>query len=458
MKDIRLRSNSELAKPKFPDTAQWPRIQRLLRFGGGACVLHGLAWATYYSAHGMILLAMVLFTLMALGLVCLYLAKKPESVSLGIIVHVLLILTIFASLADEPTALVDRSTHLFFMPIGIATFFLFRSERFYLRWLFPGVCFSLLAVLGISEAGFGPDLELLPADIRRLGHDLNTLTAMVLTVGVLAIFREDLSAKVDQYTALARAVAQNELCAYLQPQVSSDGRVIGAEVLLRWDRPGQGIQSPATFIRLAEETGLIHEMGLMVLEQACWHLKAWSRLPGVDQWTLSVNVSPLQLTSKSFVDDVRAVLHKTAAPPNRLRLEITESVFTGDLTLIAAKMNALRDDGITWSLDDFGTGFSSLSLLQALPLDELKIDQLFVHDVENDANKRELVKKIIEIAGILGASTIAEGVETQPQSECMKALGCEVFQGYLYGRPIAGHEFLPVYAPTLAQTPPASVS
>lgn len=451
MKDIRLKSNSELAKPKFPDTAQWPRIQRLLRFGGGACVLHGLAWGSYYSTQGMGVLAAVLFALMALGLACLYLAKTPEHVSLGIVVHVLLVLTLFASVADAPTAAVGRSTHLFFMPIGIATFFLFRSERFYLRWLFPGACFSALAVLELSEVSFGQDLELLPATIRQLGHDLNTLTAMVLTVGVLTIFREDLGAKVDQYTALARAVAQRELCAYLQPQVSSDGRVIGAEVLLRWDRPGHGIQSPATFIRLAEETGLIHEMGLMVLEQACWHLKAWSRLPGVDQWTLSVNVSPLQLTSKSFVADVRAVLHKVGVPANRLCLEITESVFTGDLGLIAAKMNALRDDGISWSLDDFGTGFSSLSLLQALPLDELKIDQLFVHDIEKDPSKRELVRKIIEIAGILGASTIAEGVETRPQSECLRTLGCEVFQGYLFGRPIAADEFLEAHAPTLAQ-------
>lgn len=458
MKDIRLRSNSELAKPKFPDTAQWPRIQRLLRFGGGACVLHGLAWSTYYSIHGMGLLAVVLFALMALGLVCLYLAKKPEQVSLGIIVHVLLIMTLFASLADSPTALVDRSTHLFFMPIGVATFFLFRSERFYLRWLLPGACFSALAVLGINDVSFGPDLELLPANIRRVGHDLNTLTAMVLTVGVLAIFREDLGAKVEQYTALARAVAQNELCAYLQPQVSAEGSVIGAEVLLRWDRPGHGIQSPASFIRLAEETGLIHEMGLMVLEQACWHLKAWSRLPGVDQWTLSVNVSPLQLTSRSFVADVKAVLHKIGVPPNRLRLEITESVFTSDLKLIAAKMNALRDEGLAWSLDDFGTGYSSLSLLQALPLDELKIDQLFVHDVENDPGKRELVKKIIEIAGILGASTIAEGVETQAQSDCLRTLGCSVFQGYLYGRPIAADEFLPVHAPSVAHMGAAPVS
>lgn len=446
MKDIHLRSSKELAKPKFPDTTQWPRIQRLLRFGGGACVLHGLGWGSYYTTQGMSVLALVLFTVMLVGLACLYVSKTPERFSLGIIAHVLLIMTVFASLADAPTVLGGRSTHLFLMPIGVATFFLFRSERFYLRWLFPGLCFCAVVVLAISPVSLGADLELLPATIHRLGHDLNTLTAMVLTVGVLAIFREDLSAKVDQYAALARALAQHELCEYMQPQMSSEGKVIGAEVLLRWDRPGHGIQSPAKFIPLAEETGLIHEMGLMVLEQACWHLKAWSRLPGADQWTLSVNVSPLQLMSRSFVADVRSILRKTGVPPNRLCLEITESVFASDLALIARKMNALRDDGIAWSLDDFGTGFSSLSMLQALPLDELKIDQLFVHELESDAKKREMVRKIIEIAGVLGVSTIAEGVETQEQCECLKALGCEAFQGYLFGRPIVATEFLQVHA------------
>ncbi|WP_459745711.1 putative bifunctional diguanylate cyclase/phosphodiesterase [Pseudomonas sp. 3A(2025)] len=396
----------------------------------------------------MSVLAVVLFALMLVGMTCLYQSKTPERFSLSVIAHVLLFMTVFASLADSPTAAGGRSTHLFLMPIGVATFFLCRCEGFYLRWLFPGMCFCALVALAISPVSLGAGLELFPANIQALGHGLNTLTAVVLTVGVLAIFREDLSARVDQYVALARALAQHELCAYLQPQVSTEGKVIGAEVLLRWDRPGHGIQSPARFIPLAEETGLIHEMGLMVLEQACWHLKAWSRLPGVDQWTLSVNVSPLQLTSRSFVADVRAILHKTGVPPNRLCLEITESVFASDLTLIAAKMNALRDDGIAWSLDDFGTGFSSLSMLQALPLDELKIDQVFVQGMENDASKRELVRKIIEIAGILGVSTIAEGVETQSQREGLKTLGCGAFQGYLFGRPIAATEFLHVHAST----------
>lgn len=441
MKEVGANWSREWVVRKFPDHTQWPRVQRLLRFGGGVCVLHGLAWGSYYVMHGMAVLALVLFALMLLGAGCLYLSRELKRVSLFVITHVLLLLTVFASLADTPTAQVARSTHLFLMPIGIATFFLFRSEGVYLRWSLPVACFGAMVFLAINPLSFGAQLELLPADIRGLGHGLNCITAILLTVGVLAIFREDLSTKVEQYSALARALAQQELCAYLQPQVSTDGKVVGAEVLLRWDRPGHGIQSPAKFIPLAEETGLIHEIGLMVLELACVHLKTWSRLPGLDQFVLSVNVSPLQLASPTFVEDVRAILHKVGAPPNRLRLEITESSLASDLTSIASKMNALRDDGISWSLDDFGTGFSSLSLLQALPLDELKIDQLFVHDIERDASKRQLVKKIIEIAAILGVTTIAEGVETEQQRACLTEMGCGAFQGYLFGRPVPVIEF-----------------
>ncbi|MBD8637458.1 EAL domain-containing protein [Stenotrophomonas sp. CFBP 13725] len=441
------RGSREWLSRKFPDHAQWPRIQRLLRLSGVVCVLHGAIWGAFYGAHGMDVLAIVLFSLILVGLGCLGIARKRDRIPLVLIAHVLLVMTIFVSLAETPTAAAARSTHLFLLPIGVASFFLFRSERVYLRWLFPGMCIAALVVLAISPVSLGPQLELLTDDVRRLRHGLNTLTAMVLTCSVLAIFREDLSEQMDQYAALVRGLAQRELRAFLQPQVGLDGRVLGAEMLLRWDRPGHGLQSPDKFIPLAEETGLIHDIGLMVLERACVHLKNWSTLPGVDAWMLSVNVSPLQLASDSFVDDVRATLRRVGAPPNRLRLEITESALATDLSVLAAKMGALRQDGISWSLDDFGTGFSSFSLLQALPLDELKIDQTFVRGMGDDPSQRELVRKIIEIAEILGIATVAEGVETEQQREWLAGMGCRVFQGYLFGRPVSAEAFHQAHVP-----------
>jgi diguanylate cyclase len=440
-------SDRSLAR-NFSDQAQWPRAQRLLRFGGLACMAHGMAWAAYYIAHGMDALALVLFSVMLMGTACLAMSRKLDRVSLIAIAHLLLAMTVFASMADTPTAAVARSTHLFLLPIGTAAFFLFRSEGIYLRWAFPAFCFVSMAVLAIVPGSLGVPLKLLPDDIRRIGQCLNIITALTLTAGVLVIFSEDIRLRLDQHAALVRAIAQGELRVHLQPQVSARGRLIGAEVLLRWNRPGYGPQSPAEFVRLAEDTGLIHQIGLWVLEQACLQLQAWSRHPGTAHLVLSVNVSPLQLVSTGFVEDVRAVVGRIGVAPNRLRFEITESALASDLALVIARMNALRDDGISWSLDDFGTGFSSLSLLQALPLDELKIDRSFVRGMGADGNQRALVRKIIEIAGILGISTVAEGVETQQQHVWLNEMGCTAFQGYLFGHPVAAEVFSQVHLNT----------
>lgn len=449
VKAMRCESSRRWFSRKFPDKAQWPRIKRLLRFSGVVCIIHGLTWGFYYATHAMSVMALLLFALVLLGVGCIFVAKRFELFSLSLIAHVFLIIAVFASLADVPSAYSARSAHLFLLPIGISAFFLFRSDGFYLRWVFPVVCFSALVVISNYSLDLGPHLELLPADVSKLGHDLNRATAIALTICVLAIFREDLSSKVESYRSLARAVSQRELCSYMQPQVAIDGKVIGAEVLLRWNRPGYGVQSPAEFIPLAEETGLINEIGLMVIEDACRHLKSWSVIPSVNKWVLSVNVSPLQLASQTFVEDVREIMRKVGVSGDKLCLEITESVFASDLNSTASKMKALSDDGISWSLDDFGTGFSSLSLLQTLPLHELKIDQSFIFDIENDASKRELVRKIIEIADILGVSTIAEGIETKQQREYLESMGCAAFQGYLFGRPIVATEFLTEYRPAL---------
>ncbi|MEN5425837.1 EAL domain-containing protein [Stenotrophomonas pennii] len=435
------RSSREWVTRKFPDHAQWPRVKRLLHLGGMVCVLHGVAWGAYYGSHGMLVLACVLSALTLVGIACFIIARRRDRLPMVLIAHVLLVMTIFVSLAETPTLAAARSTHLFLLPIGAATFFLFRSEGLYLRWILPTLCVVALAWLAISPASLGAGLELLSDTVRRVRHGLNTVTAMALTVGVLAIFREDFSTQMDQYAALVRGIAQRELRGYLQPQVALNGQVVGAELLLRWDRPGHGLQSPANFIPLAEQTGLIHEIGLMALRRACVQLAAWATLPGVDTWVLSVNVSPLQLASDSFVNDVRGIVRGTGAPANRLRLEITESALAHDHAQIAATMNALREDGVSWSLDDFGTGFSSLSLLQVLPLDELKIDQTFVSGMGGDASHRELVRKIIEIAAILGVSTVAEGVETEQQRAWLASMGCRVFQGYLFGRPVPADDF-----------------
>lgn len=173
---------------------------------------------------------------------------------------------------------------------------------------------------------------------------------------------------------------------YYQAQVTADGQLTGVEVLVRWMHPQRGMVSPAEFIPLAEDTGLILPLGQWVLETACAQLARWASRPGMAQLTVAVNVSARQFHQRDFVDQVLAVLAHTGANPHRLKLELTESLLVANIEDVIAKMSALKERGVGFSLDDFGTGYSSLSYLKRLPLDQLKIDQSFVRDLLSDPN------------------------------------------------------------------------
>ncbi len=228
---------------------------------------------------------------------------------------------------------------------------------------------------------------------------------------------------------------------YYQLQVDDKGKATGAEALIRWNHPEQGIISPADFIPLAEETGLILPIGQWVLETACMQLKAWEHNQTTQHLVLAVNVSAKQFTQKDFVKQVLATLEKTGANPNKLKLELTESMLVTNIEDIIAKMNNLRIKGVKFSLDDFGTGFSSLSYLKRLPLDQLKIDQSFVHDALTDLNDAAIINAVIALGQSLGMEVIAEGVETQGQRTFLAVQGCTHYQGYFFSRPLPLKEF-----------------
>ncbi len=235
---------------------------------------------------------------------------------------------------------------------------------------------------------------------------------------------------------LRRAIASEAFDLHFQAQVDRSGRIVGAEALLRWTRPGGEAISPGQFVPIAEENGLIVPLGEWVLRRACVQLVAWSTRPATRRLTLAVNVSAHQFVRPEFVASVRQVLATTGADPARLKLEITESAVLGDLSEAATKLSRLRALGIQISLDDFGTGYSSLSYLSRLPLDQLKIDQSFVARLPDGANDAMLVQTIIGMGRGLGLEVIAEGVETQAQREFLMAHGCDAFQGFLISRPI----------------------
>ncbi len=236
---------------------------------------------------------------------------------------------------------------------------------------------------------------------------------------------------------LREALRVGQLVLYYQPQVVGDGgRLTGAEALVRWLHPQHGMVSPAAFIPLAEESGLILPLGHWVLKTACSQLAAWAALPQLAHLTLAVNVSAHQFRQADFVDQVLAVLAETGAQPQRLKLELTESTLVNNVEDIIAKMVALKARGVGFSLDDFGTGYSSLSYLKRLPLDQLKIDQSFVRDVLTDPNDAAIAKMIVALGASLGLAVIAEGVEIEAQRQFLASHGCHAYQGYLFSKPL----------------------
>jgi len=261
----------------------------------------------------------------------------------------------------------------------------------------------------------------------------------------LQFFDAKLQEVVNQHVALESelraAVADSQFVLYYQPQVDSNLRVIGAEVLIRWRHEERGMISPAAFIPLSETTGLINPIGQWVLETACMQLAAWAQQPQRAHLTISVNVSAIQFCSVNYVDQVLDVIQRSGANPRLLKLEITESILLDDVDSIIEKMQKLRTFGISFALDDFGTGYSSLAYLKRLPLNQLKIDQSFVRDVMTDPNDATFARTIINLGQSLGLMVMAEGVENREQLQFLVTHQCNAFQGYLFSRPLPLAEF-----------------
>jgi len=239
---------------------------------------------------------------------------------------------------------------------------------------------------------------------------------------------------------LRRALPNRELQLHYQIQVDNEQRPLGAEALVRWHHPQRGMVSPMQFIPIAEESSLILDIGLWVLDTACQQLALWSKQEQTRSMGLAVNVSAQQFRRQDFVETVAGVISEHHIDPARLKLELTESVVLSDVADVVAKMHALKALGVKLSLDDFGTGYSSLSYLKQLPLDQIKIDQSFVRDVATDPNDAVMVRTIIGMAQNFRLNVIAEGVETASQLDFLKQNGCMAYQGYLFSKPVPVEE------------------
>ena len=260
-----------------------------------------------------------------------------------------------------------------------------------------------------------------------------------------AYFSEDLEEearmRIELGTKLKNAICNNELETYFQPQYhAQSGELVGLEALMRWQSDGNYI-SPVLFISIAEERGLINELGLWILNDACLKLKDWqSRKLLPSTVTLSVNISSRQLQFDGFLDSLSRVLNETGIAPNCLELELTESAVMADPEQCIRIFKHVQQLGCRISVDDFGTGYSSLSYLSSLPLDALKIDRSFVNDIIQDGTNQAIVKAIIGLSHNLGLKVVAEGVETEAQHHFLRDNGCDVMQGYLLSRPVPANE------------------
>ncbi|MGL5556747.1 MAG: putative bifunctional diguanylate cyclase/phosphodiesterase, partial [Aeromonas veronii] len=238
------------------------------------------------------------------------------------------------------------------------------------------------------------------------------------------------------HNELRNALSQQELTLYYQPQHMVDGGdIIGVEALIRWQPAGRSLVSPAEFIPIAEETDLIVDIGNWVLHEACAQYVLWEE-NGIHIPQISVNVSAKQFHATDFVERIHDVLAQTGMDPACLNLEITESVVLGHAEDTISKMTELKELGISFAIDDFGAGYSSLSYLKRLPADELKIDRSFIQDIPKDGDNMAIVEAVIAMARHMGFNVTAEGVESRQQLEFLKAQGCSFYQGYLASKPL----------------------
>ena len=268
--------------------------------------------------------------------------------------------------------------------------------------------------------------------------------------------QEALESRLEIQLGLRRALAEGRLELHYQPQVDMKGNILGAEALVRWHHPRRGLVSPAEFVPIAEETGLIYPLGEWVLDQACAHIR---RLADDRPMIISVNISPKQFREPNFVEQVKSAVTESGIEPGLLHLEITESTLLDNVEQAITRMEALKDFGIGFSIDDFGTGYSSLAYLKRLPIEALKIDRSFVLDVIEDNNDAVLVETIIVMASHLGLEVIAEGVETREVLDFLWQKGCRKFQGYLFSQPLPFEELRLLRPPLLRPEPaPAKVA
>lgn len=347
----------------------------------------------------------------------------------------------FVAYSDAPYNGAPRTQHLYFIPLALMPHVIFFSEKSWVRYSYTFISVIMLLYFTISDTGNIITDPGYTDSARYWMATFNAVIAGISTLVVIHIIHINLDAAVKTNQQLGQAVFEKQLELFFQPQVNSEGKLTGAEALIRWHHPTSGLLTPIYFIPFAEKSGSIIEVGRWVLGQACAQLEIWQQNPAFKHFILSVNVSVRELTHPDFAQMLYKTIQKYDINPSSLRIEITESAFIDNLDAVVTTIQDLQQKGITFSLDDFGMGYSSLNHLRQLPLFELKIDKQFTKGIPQNEYDVNIVKTMIELGKSLGLSTIAEGVENEAQWHCLKEFGCEYFQGFLFGKPMSASAF-----------------
>jgi EAL domain-containing protein (putative c-di-GMP-specific phosphodiesterase class I) len=262
-------------------------------------------------------------------------------------------------------------------------------------------------------------------------------------------FTKEMNAKLQKnkevLTDLTESLNQNHFELYYQPLLTIDNKVlVGAEALIRWHHPVKGFISPDKFITIAEQSGLINQLGDWVLAQACREVKNFIKA-GITDFKVAINISPVQFRRKDFLEHTLTILKKQQVSPHFIELEITEGAVMDNVVQAIKTMESLHDAGFQLAMDDFGTGYSSLSYLKRFPIQKVKIDRSFISDLENDEDSKSITRAIIQMSHSLGLKVLAEGVETRDQLQYLQDESCDYVQGYYTGRPMPAGDFINIY-------------
>lgn len=388
----------------------------------------------------------LVFTVLMLGaatLPCWVMAWRGHFFQALLLAQVvcLVYVCVFCYRYDVSNALYHRTTHLYLPIVALVGYISYHRSPSLPQ---QGVVLLTLLLFILFSCDFSflsaSSPSLLP--FQAISSWLNPcLTTLLFSAGIVAM-RTDFSARKRRIKAIQHALYNDQFLLLYQPLVNSSGQVTGAEALIRWQHPGKGMISPADFIPEAQEAGLMPMVGEWVIGEACKTLLSWQACSQTRHLTLSVNITADHFMQPDFVRKLMYQASLYQIPCQKMRLELTESVFVSEPLQVAEKMEILAKSGFRFSLDDFGTGFSSLGSLRKLPFSQIKIDRSFVADESLSDKGAVIVRNIVRMGAELKLEVVAEGIENQAQWAVMKEYGCRAFQGFLFSRPVSAASFM----------------